>query len=400
MTTRCFLFETTPNTIARLFFAGTTLEFVRKDPASIGLPAYPDHFDLPSADTARTALVSQDFYYMAVHHGIPAARLFAGIRRFVDKVILYDSNDRFALSIDPEPFDHADLVVKFQGLYKDRDLYQYRVGALYPGYHWSDRGGGAVPRRYSSAHLDRLRLSFPLFLANVPQVRNRLRIRRRGKGPRSELSGLAERAIDRCLARASRVVTPNADIHHVGALTHQARYDVAMRLQDLQSRGLNVITAVPDYINGTDFTLDVFPWTRPVDPEVRERFAAALRERHLLRAGALPKPAFIMSMLRHKYVFAVSGYGELTYRHAEGWQVGRALICQDVSDVEILYPFVDNQNVIFCRPDLHDLPTMVRKVQADEYDWRTIGRQGRTTWDAWSDAWPTMFKRSFEDLVT
>lgn len=399
MTTRCFLFETTANTIAQLFFVGTTLEFVRKDLVSIGLPAYPDPFALPLADTARTALVSQDFCYYLARHGIAAARFFACIRHVVDKVVLYDSNDRFALTIDPEPFDHADLVIKFQGLYKDRDLYQYKVGALYPGYHWGDRGGGTLPHRYSPAHLDKLRLSFPLFLANVPQVRNRRRIQWRGNGPTSALFGLAERAIDRSLKIASRLVTPGADVHHVGGLTHQARYDVATQLQDLHSRGLNVITSVPDYINGTDYTLDVFPWTRPVDARVRERFAAALRERHLLRAGPMPKRAFIMSMLRHKYVFATAGYGELTYRHAEAWQVGRAVICQDLSGVEILYPFVDNTNVIFCRPDLHDVPDIVRRVQADEYDWRKIGRQGRAMWEAWGGAWQTMFKASFEDLV-
>lgn len=72
------------------------------------------------------------------------------------------------------------------------------------------------------------------------------------------------------------------------------------------------------------FTLDVFPWTRPVDTDVRDRFAASLRGRHLLRPRPLPRGAFVASMLRHKYVFATTGYGELTFRHAEAWRVGRA----------------------------------------------------------------------------
>lgn len=401
MTTRCFLFESHPSTIARLLFVGSTLGFVRKDPASVGLSAYPDPFELPIADTARTALVSQDFYYYLRRNDIAPCRFFERLRHFVDRVILYDSNDRFSLSIGPEAFDYADLVIKFQGLYKDRDLYQYKVGALYPGYHWNDRGGGKLTYQYTPAQLDKLRLAFPMFLANVPEVRHRLRLRSRRKWPLPALLGFraAEHVADRGLMAAAEMVKPTADIHHVGGLTHQARYEVATRLQDLKSRGLNAITSIPDYIDGTESTLDVFPWTRPVDLELRNRFAASLRERQLLRSDPLPRRAFVVSMLRHKYVFATTGYGEMTHRHAEAWRVGRAVICQDVSNVDILYPFVDNENVIFCRPDLSDLAGVVRKAADDEYDWRRIGRRGQEVWKAWAGAWRTMFKTSFEDLL-
>lgn len=75
------------------------------------------------------------------------------------------------------------------------------------------------------------------------------------------------------------------------------------------------------------------------------------------------------------------------------------MICQDVSHVDILYPFVDNENVIFCRPDLSDLADVVRKASDDDDDWRRIGRRGQEVWEAWGGAWRTMFKTSFEDLV-
>lgn len=61
---------------------------------------------------------------------------------------------------------------------------------------------------------------------------------------------------------------------------------------------------------------------------------------------------------------------------------------------------VDQESVIFCRPDLEDVPDIVRKVKDDQYDWRAIGRRGRAVWDRWAGAWPAMFKASFEDVVS
>jgi hypothetical protein len=86
-------------------------------------------------------------------------------------------------------------------------------------------------------------------------------------------------------------------------------------------------------------------------------------------------------------VVAPAGYGELTYRHAEAWRAGAALVCQDLSHVEMQLPIQDGRNALFCRPDLKDLRPQVEKLLQDDELRRTIAGEGGRTFMAWSRRW-------------
>jgi hypothetical protein len=101
----------------------------------------------------------------------------------------------------------------------------------------------------------------------------------------------------------------------------------------------------------------------------------------------MSRTRYLLEMCRHRVSVAPTGYGELTFRHGEAWRTGTALVCQDVSHAEMMFPLEDRENVAFCRPDLSDLPSKVRELLADEPLRRRIARQGRATFTAWAARW-------------
>jgi hypothetical protein len=75
---------------------------------------------------------------------------------------------------------------------------------------------------------------------------------------------------------------------------------------------------------------------------------------------------YLLELRLHQVAVAPTGYGELTYRHGEALMIGAALVCQDLSHVEMMFPFADRENVAFCRPDLSDLRSTVEGLVRDE----------------------------------
>ena len=66
---------------------------------------------------------------------------------------------------------------------------------------------------------------------------------------------------------------------------------------------------------------------------------------------------------------------------------GAALVCEDLSHVEMTFPFADRENVAFCRPDLSDLPSAVEELVRDEDGRRRIAQEGRRTYTTWTARW-------------
>ena len=70
--------------------------------------------------------------------------------------------------LPPRAVAECHSVLKFQGVYRDRELYNYEVGCQYQGANWT---GKTRPRRqrYSAVDLEKLRLSVSAG-ASVPLV--------------------------------------------------------------------------------------------------------------------------------------------------------------------------------------------------------------------------------------
>jgi hypothetical protein len=94
-----------------------------------------------------------------------------------------------------------------------------------------------------------------------------------------------------------------------------------------------------------------------------------------------------LDLRRHEVVVAPAGYGELTYRHAEAWRSGAALVCQNLSHVEMQLPIRDHHNAVFCRPDLRDLRSQVEALLQDDEMRSSVANEGRRSFTAWSRGW-------------
>jgi hypothetical protein len=75
------------------------------------------------------------------------------------------------------------------------------------------------------------------------------------------------------------------------------------------------------------------------------------------------------------------------YPHGEALMTGAALVCQDLSPVEMMFPFADRENAAFCRPDLSDLRSADQELVRDEDRRRRIAQEGRRTITAWTARW-------------
>jgi hypothetical protein len=205
--------------------------------------------------------------------------------------------------------------------------------------------------------------------------------------------------------------------HFVGALTHLQRLDLLLMLEEMGCSGRWGITRVPDLflgsrlvIGGADvysaedleesqvrtagpdevdsFRAAIFTIAGEligVDPDERQRVVRMLEARGL-RTAATSRWTFWRSLAKHALVIAPTGYGELTFRHGEALMVGRTLLCQDLRHVETMFPFRDRKNVVFCRPDLRDVPALLRELTADPELCETIAVAGRRAWRSWTQS--------------
>src|SRR6202022_3392316 len=98
---------------------------------------------------------------------------------------------------------------------------------------------------------------------------------------------------------------------------------------------------------------------------------------------------YIQDMCRHRVVVAPTGYGELGQRHAWALRTGAALVCQDLSHVEMMFPLRDCENVGFCRHDLSDLRNLVGGLLDDDVLRCRIAHEGRRSFAAWARQWRT-----------
>jgi len=166
-----------------------------------------------------------------------------------------------------------------------------------------------------------------------------------------------------------------SDAYFVGSLTNAQRLEAVERLRHGRVRGLIGITGIPDYVFGTSL------YTAPLTSRLREDFAARLSSCGGT-IGRQGRGTYLMNMRRHRAILAVTGYGELTYRHGEALQQGCTLVAQNLDHIETGFPFQHGHNVVFVRPDLHDLVERVDEVVRGDYP--SVPRQAAIDWAEWS----------------
>ena len=373
--------DTTPN-----------IDFVTLDGPTMGLPDAPNPFRLPLADKADVVLMSAYFYrWLAASHPDRIGFVFDRLEDVALVVAGLDGVDEFALDFPPSAIERLTIVLKTNGLYKDRDLYNYRVGALVPGGRWTEK----VERRtetYSVDALEKLRLSTPLFMRVTLPVRRQARRReaqtmlftsRHMTGNELRARHTADWLIDAALRRTP-IRLRDRDVHCVMLLSHIQRLEAVERLGEFS--GTKGITSIPEGVAGADY-----PFPLPAD--VRTQLEREV-EPYLCRR--VSRTRFQLSIARHRVGVAPTGYGEITYRHGEILQAGAALVCQSLEHVDMQFPFRDGHNVVYCRPDLTDLAERVRELLMDNERRLRIARNGRRDLLDWNARWREHFYDGIE----
>ncbi|MGI8755005.1 MAG: glycosyltransferase [Acidimicrobiales bacterium] len=165
----------------------------------------------------------------------------------------------------------------------------------------------------------------------------------------------------------------------------------ALRLLD-GLPGARGITRLPSNVAGTDHPIDRFgpPRETPLPAAMLDDLAT--RARPYMR-GQVGRNRYLLDLCRHQVVVAPTGYGELGNRHATAWRAGTALVCQDLSHVEMMVPVEDRRNAAFCRPDLSDLRSIVEELLDDQPERERIASEGRKSFAAWAACWrETLYK--------
>ena len=327
----------------------------------VALPGFPNPFSLHEDEECDVVLVA-DWAF---------AELSSSDLRYLDSrapLVGLDSADTVALAFPPDAMERLTLVIKVQGLYRDRELYNYFVGPQTPNANWTDK---VVPRpqRYRNADLEKLRLSVPCFAFDLPAVRRAMRAlearTKRSLGrPMLWPERTVRNAVDDILTLALRLPRRRRyEIHRVFSLSHPQRLEVLQRLNGFTGKAgiTHVMPGVGEAVSEAALT-----------PQLRRR-------ENRLR--------FLTDMHRHKIVVAPTGIGELTFRHAEAWRTGAALVSQDLNHVETMFPLREGENVVYCRPDLSDLGEVARGLLSDDGTRERIAAAGRQDYRAWTASW-------------
>src|SRR4051794_9866971 len=116
------------------------LEMVSFDPSALGIPEDKNPFGLPEADRADVALITAWWHrWLTGQHPERADQVLREVERRADVVVGMDGPDRFALTFPPSAMKRFDIVIKVQGIYRDRDLYNYVVGPQFDGANWTEK---------------------------------------------------------------------------------------------------------------------------------------------------------------------------------------------------------------------------------------------------------------------
>ena len=383
---RCALLTSFRNDwAAALVLACEGLDFVTLSPAVLGVDDAPNPFALAEDDSADVILITSYWRrWLELHHPERVKRVMTVLAGRADAMVGVDGMDYFALGFEPGGFEGVASIIKFQGVFRDRELYNYDVGPWHPGGDWSHRLRPKA-RRYATHELDKLHLSVPSLMLDLPGSLRSARRYESGEArtivrgmSRAERTArdLGEEALSKLIAVAP-IGHRTLDVQCLATLTHVQRLDAIRRLEGLS--GTRGIDRIPENVAG----VEEGPETA-ISVQARR---ALVREATPYMRRRLSRIAFLRDLCRHRVVVAPTGYGELGQRHAWALRTGGALVCQDLSHVETMFPFRDGENVVFCRHDLADLRPVVEQLLTDEGARQRIASEGRRSFNAWGARW-------------
>jgi hypothetical protein len=385
------------------------LELVALHPSVLGLPSDQNPFGLPEDDRADVALVTAWWHrWLVARHPDRADQVMRDLERRANVLVGVDGPDRFALTFPPRDLKRFEIVLKLQGIYHDRDLYNYAVGPQFagalpppgmPALEFGDWTGTLRPTRsrYDGADLEKLRLSVPCYVTEFPAIRRRFRAwetqsaswagRRISPAERFGRD-LGETVVAHAMGFAGGHGRP-LEVHCLTGLTHVQRIEAVRVLDGFSgTRGIVAIDGSgPARLSGTSNGEDGLPG------DVAGELSASASKFSRMRVGRF---RFLLDLRRHRVGVAPTGYGELGNRHGAVLLSGAALVCQDLSHVEMMLPLKDGDNVVFCRPDLSDLRERVDWLLSDDAVRIRIGRAGRRSYMDWAGGWRDHLREGIE----
>ncbi len=346
-------------------------------------------FQLRTNDQVDVIYIASHTWRGAFKTRLEEIKAVRTLRKHCRHLILIDGWDSFDLSVSPFTIELFDLVLKTNGVYKDKDLYNWEVGCDYPGSQWVEKTT-KKKYHYLPAHLDKVTLSFPCQVGVVPEVKRRLRkfntsLTTLDQLIRNQSDSIFHHLISPLLRK---LVRTKGTVFFLGDLGHQQRYDLLMLLKKNHVSGqygvfrvLRQICGRPDWRN------------QPMPQAEYEEITSELKQHELI----LPKMNrlhYLSSIHQYKIALSPVGFGEMCFRHLEIMQMGKCGIIQDISHVDHYAPFIDGQNILFCKPDFRDLPNMIRQVEAGEIDFNRIGRKALADALQWEATIDDIFEKA------
>jgi hypothetical protein len=342
---------------------------------SLGLPAYSCPYGLPIAAEGRGIIVVSSWLQVLEARG---ANRLECLGRLSERfgLVGVDQADPFRLDLSDAECRTLRVLAKVNGTYRDSELYGFAVGAGTPDGSWTRKIQPGA--RYAAENLEKLRTSVPCFIGTIPWLRRRTRPFYRPSFARRVLAGLGDQLAARHTPMLDPQRPPPRTIHFRGSLTHVQRLDALRRLAAARVSWAGGLTAVPSVISG----FGGFGLGRPA-PAERSALEREIRGEGLW-APAIDRFRYLREIASCKAVLSIAGYGEVCFRMAEAWAARRVLVCQDLSHVRTLYPLEPGRNVVYCRPDLDDLPALARDIEERYPHYAAIAEQGHRDWLEWS----------------
>lgn len=332
-------------------------------------------YNLEFCDKPDVVCITVQWFKHLQKEGKNSEKIFNDIRRNTNRIIGLNGVATFELDVSPLFLELVDIVLKPQGVFKDLELYNYKTGTIYKGGNWTTKTE-ARDNLYSPAMLEKLRLSVPCLIATCKQIRREAR-KKYSTPFKNAMYYLGDDFLS-FYENLLRLATRKANsVHFIGALTHIQRYDLVRELKKHNLNGHYGITSVPSYIYGTDNPREVADTS-----EIRK----VLTDNGLL----VPKEnrfLYKQRMLKNFVSYAICGYGELSFRQAEAWEAEALVVSQNLSHVQSMYPFKENENIVYAKPDLSDILEVTNKVLDNRDEYEKIAKQGRQDWNNWKEDW-------------
>lgn len=337
-------------------------------------------------------VVVSGWLYDLQQHGVDVLKeILLPLREGFRRVVGLDQADPFQLDFSNAVMDLMDVVLKVNGVYEDRELYNYVVGAPTPDGRWTEKTERrGVP--YRPEQLNKLRLSVPCFLGVATRMRRQVRRYYCRSVSERVVRSLGDRILDYVRRPLKATAPPQYTAHFYASLTHVQRAKAARKLRMSSIRWRGGITGVPAFVTG----LRGNGMARLTPGEQR-----ALTDRITADGILTPwlsRPQYVVSMRECKAVISIAGYGELCFRMAEAWANRRILVCQDLSHVRTLFPLVPGRNVVYCRPDLADLTDILDDIECNFRNYIDIAEQGHRDWLQWSGEFEQVLADGFAAL--